>query len=173
MARLYRPYIPLSVRVQVAERQFAWHFPNGWEPYTLFASDWTLKRRLEFLLFHVARALECEVKELRLDHDPALCNRPRKRRGLGGKTYYFPDANDPKHLIYRSSHAHDIKTRVRGDGAQHSDLALLRIAKRRERKRAGGKLSTNRLAKPAKRRDKKPWPNRPMPKGRGFPKRRG
>jgi hypothetical protein len=120
------------------------------------------------------------VKDLRLDHDPALCNREQRVywrgddvQGMNRIVLYTPAANDPEHLIYRSHADHDIKTRVRGDGAQHSDLALRRIAKRRERKEARGKLSTNRLAKPAKRRNKKPWPNRPMPKGRGFPKRRG
>lgn len=170
MARLYRPHIPLSVRVQVAERQLD-KTADFWMLYCItdFQSAGV---RLNFLLFGLSQQLDCEVSDLRLDHDPALCNRVQVRSGLG-RTRYIPDANDPEHLIYRTKADHDIKTRVRGDGAQHSDLALRRIAKRRARKAEGGKLSTRRLAKPGKRRDKKPWPKRPMPKGRGFPKRRG
>lgn len=171
MARLYRPHIPLSVRVQVAYRQlgFTGCLAEPDHRTGRVSASWELKRALDALSF----LLGCEVKDLRLDHHPALCNRQQFRNGRGEIVRYVPDANDPNHLIYRSHADHDIKTRVRGDGAQHSDLALRRIAKRRERKAERGKLSTNRLAKPAKRRNKKPWPNRPMPKGRGFPKRRG
>jgi hypothetical protein len=125
--------------------------------------------RLRLLLDTLAVLLQCAPSNLRLDHDPALCNRPLMHRRKTGTVDYNPPANDPNHLIYRSHADHDIKTRVRGDGAQHSDLALRRIAKRRANR---GKLSTKRLAKTPKRRDKQPWPKRPL-QGRGFPKRRG
>lgn len=166
MARLYRPHIPLSVRLDVVHRQL-----QRMGKQTVVFEQETKASQLAGLLKFLAYQLGCDPKDLRLDHDPALCN--RQRRGEGRKTRYTPDANDPEHLIYRTHAAHDIKTRIRGDGAQHSDLALRRIAKRRERKAGRGKLSTNRLAKPAKRRNKTAWPKRPMPKGRGFPKRRG
>jgi len=64
------------------------------------------------------------------------------------KWRYHPDANDPQYLIYRSAANHDIKTRVRGDGAQFSDLALIRRQKKRDR--------------PPK--EKRPWPKRKFPK---------
>ena len=173
MARLYRPHIPLSVRVQVATRQL-----DAWDERARIrsprpSSSWTLKHQLAFLLDILSESLGCDPVDLRLDHDPALCNRKLVHRRKTGTIDYDPPANDPSHLLYRTKAAHDIKTRVRGDGAQHSDLALRRIAKRRAAKAGRGKLSTNRLAKPAKRRNKQPWPSRPMPKGRGFPKRRG
>lgn len=168
MARLYRPHIPLVVRIDVVHRQLQ----RMGKETVVFESE-TKKSQLDGLLRFLAWQLRCEPADLRLDHDPALCNRQQFHNGRGEIVRYVPDANDPAHLIYRTKADHDIKTRVRGDGAQHSDLALRRIAKRRERKAARGKLSTSRLAKPAKRRNKKPWPTRPMPKGRGFPKRRG
>jgi len=65
-----------------------------------------------------------------LDHDPALVNREFNKRNHR----YTPDANDPVYLVYRTKDAHDIKTRVRGDGAQHSDLGLRRKMKRIERR---------------------------------------
>ena len=62
--------------------------------------------------------------------------------------YYYPDANDPEFLIYRTKAAHDIKTRVHGDGAQLSDLAIARKRKRQERK----------LARPRHKWASRPWP---------------
>lgn len=79
-----------------------------------------------------------------LDHDPALVNRMRRssHKMVRGKmrkiTIYSPDANDPKHLLYREAGPgsdHDIKTRVRGDGAQRSDLGQRRYNKRVARNR--------------------------------------
>src|SRR5690242_21536260 len=51
---------------------------------------------------------------------------------------YFPDANDPDHLLFRpqptdAEASHDVKTRIRGAHGQHSDLALAR-KNRRDRK---------------------------------------
>jgi hypothetical protein len=86
----------------------------------------------------LADAFGCEVSELRLDHDPPLALRPQERRGLGRKTYYTPDANDPEHLFYRphgAQHAasHDVKTRIRGEHGQFSDIAMIKRQRRRER----------------------------------------
>ena len=142
MARLYRPHIPLAIRVAVAERQSAtkpneiWKFylATGWHPTMHYA------RRLKQLMQALAMQFGCTVADLRLDHDPPLGARPQERRGLGRKTYYLPDANDPEHLRYRPHGAqfdgsHDTKTRIRGDHGQFSDLALIKRERRRERKK--------------------------------------
>ena len=114
--KLHRPYIPIDVRLKVAERQLgrSWSI-RGQSP----------KERLRLML-----KLLFANQPFQLDHDPALVNRKFNKRNHR----YTPDANDPDYLIYRTKDAHDIKTRVRGDGAQHSDLGLRRKMKRIERR---------------------------------------
>jgi hypothetical protein len=51
---------------------------------------------------------------------------------------YEPDANDPEYLVYRphgAQHAgsHDVKTRIRGEHGQFSDIAMIKRQRRRER----------------------------------------
>lgn len=98
--------------------------------------------RLEQLRSALAEQIGCDVKDLRLDHDPPLGARPRRRSGLGRKTYYTPDANDPDHLFYRPhgpEHAgsHLVKTNIRGDHGQHPDRVLIKKERKRERSRNG------------------------------------
>ncbi len=116
--RLPRPYIPLSIRVRVAERQHIEKW-GGWPPRI----DLSLRSRLDYILFHLFG-----VQKAELHHRPALINRPR----CGND--YVPRANDPNYLIYLAADEHDIETRVRGQHGQHSDLALARKRKRKERK---------------------------------------
>ena len=170
MARLYRPHIPLAVRCEVATRQLS----DILELVDLDVPEKPMQARLDALLGMLAKCMGCEVKDLRLDHEPALALRSTGIRN--GKSYYIPDANDPEHLFYRPHGAefdgsHDIKTRVRGDNGQFSDLALIRREKRRQKKAAGrpkkrwasrGKLSTKRF--PAGK--KKSWPKKSFPKRR-------
>jgi hypothetical protein len=94
-------------------------------------------------------------KPAQLDHDPALVNRKLRKWPLDGSAVYIPDANDPDYLVYREKHDHDIKTRVRGDGAQLSDLAQARKRKR--------KLKPKRKYK---------WPSRPMKGASRWPKKK-
>jgi len=159
MARLWRPHIPLRVRCQVAAQQlgttvFVEHiFREEKEPSGKF-----LRRQLAAL----ARKLGCEVKDLRLDHDPPLAARPQFRRGLGKKTYYEPDANDPDHLFYRPhgpefDRSHLIKTNVRGDHGQFPDRVLIKRERRRRSK------------KPKK---SHKWGSRPLRSGSRWPKGR-
>jgi hypothetical protein len=139
MARLHRPYIPLPVRVQVAHRQLGERYPipKDWVPLH-YASLKSYSARLDYLL-----RLLFESRPVALDHDPALVNRRRYVRR--GKTVYEPPANDPYYLRYRPAGPvgggsdHDIKTRVRGDGAELSDLAKARKAKRVRENRARGR----------------------------------
>lgn len=126
--RLRRPYIPLAVRLQVAERQGAERF-----------RDWLLLKisggcpaspPSERLRWMLAILFDPRAAPPELHHRPALCNRPRKRNGD-----YDPPANDPDHLVYLAEHDHAIETRVRGVGAQRSDLGQRRYLKRVKRNR--------------------------------------
>ena len=130
--RLVRPYIPIAIRTKVAERQC------GFEHSDKIISAKRL-RGLLFILF--------AGEPHQLDHNPALINRPFNEKT--GK--YTPDANDSEFLIYRTKVAHNIKTRIKGDGAQLSDLAIARKRKKAERKKT---------------RPKRKWSSRPWPKSR-------
>jgi hypothetical protein len=128
----------------------------------------SLAALLGVLLAKLAGLLGCEVGDLRLDHDPALATRMRRTRA--GKTLYSPDANDPAHLIYRTAHAHHIKTNVRGEGAQHPDRVLIKRARRGKAvpKKVKKQLSHKRRFSFStdKSVPKRKWPSRPFPKGR-------
>ena len=151
--RLPRPHIPISVRVQVAERQMHERGLTDWSPGmpTGFHSKTAL------LDYYLRRLFGDGTFELH--HRPALVNRERYRRG--GKTFYKPDANDPNHLVYLLDDEHDIETRVRGVGAQLSDLGQAR-----KRKRAARKLDKKRRI------SKIPARVNPWPKGRKLRSRR-
>ncbi len=133
MARLLRPHIPLKIRCAVARRQIVERIKHGLSSsavLTMAGQHRSSGKELKVLLSYLARSLGCEVSDLRLDHDPALENRPFNAR----TKKYMPDANDPEFLIYRTKEDHRIKTLVRGDGAQLSDAAIARKRKRKERK---------------------------------------
>ncbi len=144
-----RPYIPMSVRVQVAERQLG---PN--RVYAEFAPSSTLGQKLQ-------RALEyLGFEQAQLDHDPALILRKfNKRTGR-----YTPDANDPDFLIYRRKDDHQQKTTGRKPGAERtvttkgSDIGIKTKFARLERK---GKRRKQKI--PGR---KNPWPRRSMGNGR-------
>lgn len=153
--RLPRPHIPLEVRCRVACRQLG----EMWVDDTIEAWRTALGVLLEHRLKTLADLLGCEVKDLHLDHQPALAAREKiKRRGV--VVGYKPAANSPDHLIYRTAEAHRFKTNVRGEGAQFPDRVLIKRERRRE--------------KPL-RRAKRKWTSRPFPKSgkrfqsRGFP----
>lgn len=149
MTERNRPYIPLSVRVKVAERHLCERVlaqPGIVTKYLSRArmakSGIALKIALRILRF----------KKPQLDHDPALILREFNKRT--GK--YTPDANDPAHLIYREKAEHQQKTTGRKPGASRtittkgSDIGLKSKFARLE-----GKTK----------------PKRKMPiKSRGFPK---
>jgi hypothetical protein len=183
MAKLYRPHIPLKVRLKVIKRQVAQRAGDG----MLLAIETTARRSnaknpgfiptdaiyLGALLVAFAEIIGCEVSELRLDHDPALG--ARKKTGEGKRTVYDPPANDPDHLFYRPHGAqhegsHDVKTRIRGDHGQYSDIVLIKRQRRRERaekpidelsEKYG--ITRKKAIKP-----KVKWAKRAFPQGRGF-----
>lgn len=125
MARLHRPHIPISVRVEVAERQcnqIGWTRDPG-------AREQSAEKWLKAMLRVLFGDYPCE-----LHHRPALVNRRRYVRN--GKVFYDPPANDPAHLVYLAEDDHDIETRVRGVGAQRSDLGQRRYDKNVVKNRA-------------------------------------
>lgn len=101
---------------------------------------------LTSLLDRLAELLNCPIEQLRLDHDPALENRTKRKahRWIKGTGYreiieYDPPANDPDFLCYRPHGAeyegsHDIKTRIRGDRGQFADNVLAKRERRRLKK---------------------------------------
>jgi hypothetical protein len=173
MARLYRPTIPVEIKCRVALRQLGEAEPDnvikanrprrdaGYMVGVVGLPGRSLGRLLERLLDELAESLHCKVEDLRLDHDPPLAARPQERRGLGKKTYYVPDANDPEHLFYRPHGAefdgsHLIKTNVRGEHGQHPDRVLIKKFKRLERG--------------PRQKPKRKWASKSFPKGRSFRK---
>ena len=130
----------------VAERQMR---ERGWnlsEPTHDGVSDSAYLAAILSLLFG--------DKKFELHHRPSLVNRRRYIRN--GKTFYDPPANSAEHLFYLLDDDHDIETRVRGVGAQLSDLGIARKRKRAERK---------------KNRPKRSWPSRPLRSANRWPKR--
>ena len=119
--RLPRPHVPLSVRVQVAERQC--HQQGVILPY--ISLQYTDRERLDLLL-----AALFGKDQFHLDHDPPLAARAAFRSD-GSFWHYSPHANDPRHLVYRTAEDHRIKTLVHGEHGQYSDRALIKREKRR------------------------------------------
>jgi hypothetical protein len=134
--KLVRPYIPLSVRLKVAERQLIEKYGDAAAVALLTETGSTCSR-----LYKVLAALLIETPQL--DHDPALCNRHKLFFADGTFADYMPRANDPKYLIYRKASDHKTKTFVRGDGAQRSD-----VSQRRYLKRVAANRKSKRVFKP-------------------------
>jgi hypothetical protein len=189
MSRLYRPTVPLEVKCLVALRQLGEMWPervideNRANPSNSYmarigastAAHRSLGRLLTASLNRLAELLGCNVLDLRLDHDPPLAARLRYRRGLGKKTYYQPDANDPDHLKYRPhgpqfDGSHLIKTNVRGDNGQFPDRVLIKRERRRQERKAKPKTAKKayRAAKPVPNRADQ-WPPKGTRKLRSRP----
>jgi len=165
--RRVRPYIPLDVRVQVAERQLmvmrGGGVTHGWWDYYLYCwrgQKWSLSRRLYHLLEKLSEMLG---DVLQLDHDPALILRQYKvDRRKPEAAWFTPNANDPDHLVYRPVRDHLEKTVGRRADAEKtvttkgSDVWLKTKFRRLEQPRKKPRVKI-----PAR---KRPWPKRPFPK---------
>lgn len=139
-----RPYIPLAVRVEVAERQVRESGSVFWPLYLSeisicekAKSPWGMGARLRVLMGELERSGPCQ-----LDHDPALVLREFKiDRRKPPAAWYTPNANDPDFLIYRPDDQHQQKTTGRKPGASRtittkgSDIGLKTKFARLERKR--------------------------------------
>jgi hypothetical protein len=136
-----RPYIPISVRVLVAERQVRKiASAKWWECYQHAVSNgMTMGARLLALLLRLGHEAGWTVSH-QLDHDPALILRRYNPRIKKVAARYTPDANDPDFLIYRPKPEHGFKTTGRKPGAERtvtskgSDMWAKRKFDRLERK---------------------------------------
>jgi hypothetical protein len=165
MARLFRPAIPIEVKVRVLLRQLGEMFPDA----VVAEHRRGLGSFAAALQGRLADLLQCSPSDLRLDHDPALAL--RDRTGEGRKTVYRPDANDPDFLAYRPhgtefAGSHDVKTRIRGDNGQFSDLTLIKRERRRQKRAAieDSSCPVQRFLKTKQkiRSGKTRWPKRPL-----------
>jgi hypothetical protein len=172
MPRLLRPYIPIPVRIDVAERQAVLGAP------TVSFHDVPAKptdRRLDALLGKIASQAGCEPQDLRLDHDPPLGARRKRFNRAGEHVDYYPAANDPAHLFYRPhgpqfAGSHLIKTNVRGDRGQFPDRVLIKRARRHERGESPKKASRFKCGGHSGRKPKaKAWPTRPLRSANRWP----
>jgi hypothetical protein len=125
MSRLPRPYIPLSVRADVAVKQATANGMRADADFFALSCREQIRQCLQYLF---------GSEPVHLDHNPALENR-QKLYHNGVHVAYSPPANDPEYLIYRTKHDHHIKTNVRGDGAQYPDRVLAKRERRRARKK--------------------------------------
>jgi hypothetical protein len=163
-----RPYIPLSVRVQVAERQVrALGDPvdaplalSWFEHYQLVSHELSMNERLRRLVDFLSNYLG---DVLQLDHDPALILRQYKvDRRKPEAAWFTPNANDPEHLVYRPLGDHGQKTTGRKQGAaktvttKGSDIWLKTKFRRLEQPRTKPKAKIPQRARP--------WPKRPFAK---------
>ena len=157
-----RPYIPLSVCVQVAERQVQVASPGFWRLYEATISQ-NAMLNTPLSMGHRLRLLLGDLfpeGKYQLDHDPALILRKfRNDARLKPAARYTPNANDPVHLIYRDTADHLQKTTGRKPGAaktittKGSDIGIkTKFAKLARR----GKKPKSRI------------PSRPFQKGRKF-----
>lgn len=171
MPRLIRPAIPVEVKFRVVLRQLGEMWPDDIIRLHREARS-SMGRAVAERLTRLAELLNCEVKDLRLDHDPALGAREKVFRK---KVHvdYIPSANDPEHLRYRPhgpqfAGSHLIKTNVRGEHGQHPDRVLIKKQRRLEK---GAQPVKRRVAFPGKNKASRPKPKRQWPKGRKIQSR--
>ena len=130
-----------------------------------------MKAALSAMLDVIASRLECPVKQLRFDHEPALRVRQYNPRIKDIAARYTPNANDPSAMTIRPQSAeyersHHIKTNVRGEHGQYPDVVLIKRERRRERaayikKLAGKPVNIFKAVAATKRKIQKrrnPWP---------------
>lgn len=166
--RLPRPYIPLSVRIDVVYRQLCLLSPHRVTIDTTKSERTILKRLLEAMFGD---------ETVHLDHDPPLGAREKVYgvvKGVVDVIRYIPDANDPEHLVYRTETLHKLKTNVRGEHGQHPDRVLIKKQRRLERQTKKSHKGTKRLKRVSRRSGSRKIQSRvnPWPKGRKFQRRR-
>jgi hypothetical protein len=170
MARLPRKNIPLPVKLRVVLRQLGEMWPD--EIVERATLEKRLKATFDERLEKLRELLGGSEVELHLDHDPPLGAREKIRDSEGVVVAYVPDELDPECLIYREKRAHEIKTNVRGDGAQYPDRVKIKRQRRRERLEAAAGRPVDVFKVATGRKRKFRWPSRPFAKGRKLPTRR-
>lgn len=141
MPRLVRPPINTETKLLVVLRQLGELFPLS--VVEIAIKSRMTGRALDGKLQVLAELLNCEVKDLRLDHDPALGARVKVFNKAGEHVDYKPAASDPEFLFYRPhgpqfERSHLVKTNVRGDHGQHPDRVLIVKNRRLEKRLAEG-----------------------------------
>lgn len=143
-----RPAIPVEVKCRVVLRQL--EYGNQIENVIAHhRADFTVApsyrrthgKLLASILPLLSARFNCDVADLRLDHEPALRVRKYNPRIKKVAARYTPNANDPEAMLYRPHGAqfegsHHVKTNVRGDHGQFPDRILIKRERRRERKSA-------------------------------------
>lgn len=193
MPRLLRPPISVETQCRVVLRQLGEMFIDGVIVANRFVPRDHRKRSLGRLLSEklavLAELLKCEVSDLRLDHDPALGHRKKVFDRHGQHVEYDPAGSDPNFLLYRPHGAqfdgsHDVKTRVRGEHGQLSDIALVKRNRRQEeregtrpksyktRMREKRKTASGFRSRVNKSKAKRKWASRPLRSANRWPKGR-
>jgi hypothetical protein len=145
MPRLLRPRIPFETRCRVLLRQLGELWPDA----VILAMKGRLEVFCRLKMEELAAVLDCEAKDLHLDHDPALGARQKVFDADGEHIGYIPDANDKDFLIYREKTAHRVKTNHAGEHGQFPDRVLIKRNRKLE-----GKVRAK---------VKRKWPSRPFP----------
>lgn len=152
-----RPPMPgLSIRVQVAERQFRADLGiqmfRRMDYAEMVGRGDSLGKRLKFLL-------DCLFVVPHLDHDEALILRKYNPRVKDVASRYSPHAHSVDHLIYREKPDHQQKTTGRKPGAERTITTLgSDIHLKTKFARIEGRTKTRPKAKIVQR--KNPWPKR-------------
>lgn len=174
MAKRERPaHVPIGIQLAVAERQIG-NQENALAPYIGSVTRWRQEHGREM---SASRALNIALRLLfgdatvNLDHTWALIDRPYNPRIKNVAARYTPHANDPDYMEWRpkardAERSHDIKTFVRGDNGQLSDIGLRNKQRRMDRnrgiikcKRPKAKIKSQGFKKPV---TKHKWASRPF-----------
>lgn len=179
MAKRERPaHVPIGVQLAVAERQISL---SGFMPQYLLeifpSSNWSACNWANPKSLSASRKLKIALRILfgeqtvNLDHNPALITRAYNPRIKDVAARYTPNANDPDYMAWRpkardAERSHDIKTFVRGDNGQLSDIGLRNKQRRMDRnrgiiksKRPKAKIKSRGFKKPV---TKHKWASRPF-----------
>lgn len=160
--RVRPPMPPLSVRVQVAERQLRNINPTLAASVQYGSKGLPVAVQLKRMLDALRAAMKLpDDAQFALDHDEALILRKYNPRFKDVASRYTPHAHDPAALIYREKADHQQKTTGRRPGAARtvtthgSDIHLKSKFNRLE-----GRTKKRPKAKIPQR--KNPWPKRKM-----------
>lgn len=113
--KLPRPYIPIPVRLQVAQRQYRERFGSSDSFLSFVRRRRSRGEKLAWLVGRLFPGVRAQ-----LDHDPALVLRKKILNDAGEIIRYVPDANNPAFLIWREKSDHLQKTMGRKPGASRT-----------------------------------------------------
>lgn len=170
MPRIDRTHCPLDIQLAVALRQLG-HEPNIIADLVAIAQRGRcVGKALNDALDKLAARFGCARADLRRDHNPPLAARRKWRSKETGKVIrYDPPEHSPEHMEWRPQppeheRSHHVKTYVRGDRGQYSDIVLIKRRRRREQPQKPKRTIL---------RSAKPWPKGRKIHGRSqWPKKK-